>query len=154
MTRTIVSLLAAAVAGLVIGLAGAFVQAHRFVWFIGERYVVVPWGAVVVVVILLVTIRGAAKLLERRSAGWFVLMGWLVMTFLLATETTSGDLAVSGGLRQWGYLLSGAILGSALATLPPRSFASLRTGPDGGESADQSQIETKVGRAGDAASLD
>ena len=146
MTRTIVSLLAATVAGLIIGLAGAFVQAHRFIWIVGERYLVVPWGAVVVVVVLLVTIRGAAMLLQRRSTGWFVLGGWLVMTFVLATETASGDLAVSGGLRQWGYLLSGAILGSALATLPPRSFASMRA------IRDPSLVNR--GRAGEASGLD
>jgi hypothetical protein len=151
-TRTIVSLLAAAVAGLVIGLAGAFVQAHRFVWILENRYLVVPWGAVIVLVVLLVSIRGAAKAAHSRSAGWFVLVGWLVMTFVLATESTSGDLAVSGGLRQWGYLLGGAILGSALATLPPRSFASLSNRSDHDGSGPQK--ESKVGRVGDAAGLD
>jgi hypothetical protein len=120
------SLLAAAVGGLVIGLAGGFVQAHRLIWIFDGRYLVVPWGAVIVVVVLLVAIRGAAKVMQRRSAAWFVLVGWLIMTFFLATETTSGDLAVSSGVRQWGYLLSGAVLGSAIATLPPRSFASMR----------------------------
>lgn len=128
MIRTSLSLLAAALAGLVIGLAGGFVQSHRIIWIFDGRYLVVPWGVVIVIVVLLVAIRGAAKVMQRRSAAWFVLTGWLVMTFLLATETTSGDLAVSSGLRQWGYLLSGAVLGSAVATLPPRSFASLRVG--------------------------
>ena len=152
MTRTIVSLLAAAAAGLVIGLAGAFVQAHRFVWIFENRYLVVPWGAVIVLVVLLVSIRGAAKVLHRRSAGWLVLGGWLIMTFVLATESTSGDLAVSGGLRQWGYLLGGAILGSALATLPPRSFASVSTSSERAESG--LQMDSKVRRVGDAAGLD
>ena len=152
MIRTIVSLLAAAVAGLVIGLAGAFVQAHRFVWILDNRYLVVPWGAVIVLVVLLVSIRSAAKVVHRRSAGWLVLAGWLVMTFVLATESTSGDLAVSGGVRQWGYLLGGAILGSALATLPPRSFASLRTRSD--RDASGLQMESEVRRVGDTAGLD
>lgn len=146
MIRTTVSLLAAAVVGLVIGLAGGFVQAHRFIWTFDGRYLVVPWGVVIVVVVLLVAIRGAAKVVQRRSAAWFVLAGWLIMTFFLATETTSGDLAVSSGLRQWGYLLSGAVLGSSVATLPPRSFASLRAGRD--------QELVNRGRAGEPSGLD
>ena len=146
MIRTSLSLLAAAFAGLVIGLAGGFVQAHRVILTFDGRYLVVPWGAVIVVVVLLVAIRGAAKVMQRRSAAWFVLTGWLVMTFFLATETTSGDLAVSSGLRQWGYLLSGAVLGSAVATLPPRSLSSL--------GARREPLQPVSGRAGEAAGLE
>lgn len=146
MIRTTLALLAAAIAGLVIGLAGGFVQAHRFIWTFDGRYLVVPWGVVIVVVVLLVAIRGAAKVTRRRSAAWFVLVGWLAVTFFLATETASGDLAVSGGLRQWGYLLSGAVLGSAIATLPPRSFASMRV--------DRDLRRADIGRAGEPSGLD
>lgn len=121
--RSIASLIATVVIGLVIGLTGGFVQAHRIIWILDERYVVVPWGAVIVIVVLLVGIRGAAKFLHRRSAGWLVFLGWLAATLFLATETVAGDLAISSGLRQWVYLLAGAILGSAVATLPPRSLA-------------------------------
>lgn len=162
MIRTTLSLLAAAFAGLVIGLAGGFVQAHRLIWIFDGRYLVVPWGAVIVVVVLLIAIRGAAKFIQLRSAGWFVLVGWLAMTFFLATETGTGDLAVSSGLRQWGYLLSGAILGSAVSTLPPRSLSGLRTSSDHGASGnelgdfggDETEGEPKVRRAGDAAGLE
>jgi hypothetical protein len=144
-TRTSVSLVAATIAGLVIGLAGGFVQAHRFIWTFDGRYLVLPWGVVIVVVVLLVTIRGAAKLVHRRSAGWFVLAGWLVMTFFLATETPAGDIAVSSGVRQWGYVLGGAVLGSAIATLPPRSFANLRS--------TRSDVQADAGRAGEPSGL-
>lgn len=122
------SLVAATIAGMIVGLAGGFVQAHRTVLTFDGRYLVVPWGAVIVVVVLVVVIRGAARSTHLRSGGWLVLGGWLAMTFFLATESTSGDLAVSSGVRQWGYLLTGAVVGSAVATLPARSFASLRTG--------------------------
>lgn len=145
MTRTSVSLVAATIAGLVIGLVGGFVQAHRFIWTFDGRYLVVPWGVVIVVVVLLVTIRGAAKLVHRRSAGWFVLAGWLVMTFFLATETPAGDIAVSSGVRQWGYVLGGAVFGSALATLPPRSFASMGS--------TRSDVRAGAGRAGEPSGL-
>lgn len=140
----------AVLVGLVVGLAGGFVQAHRSIWIFDGRYLVVPWGAVIVVVVLLVTIRGAAKVSQRRSAGWFVMVGWLVMTLFLATETTTGDIAVSSGMRQWGYLLSGAILGSAIATLPPRSFASLRSG--GGR--EGVEYASQFGRADQSTGLD
>lgn len=125
-TSRIVSLVAVTVAGMVIGLVGGFVQAHRSVWLIDGRYLVVPWGVLIVVVVLLIAIRSAAKVLHMRSAGWLVLGGWLAVTFFLATETASGDIAVSSGVRQWGYLLSGAVVGSALATLPPASMSSVR----------------------------
>ncbi len=125
--RTLV-LVAALVVGFVIGLAGGFVQAHRMIVTFDDRYLVLPWGVVVVVVVLLIAIRGVAKVSRWRAAGWFVLAGWVAMTFFLATETPSGDLAVSSGVRQWGYLLAGAVIGAAVATLPARSFASIRAG--------------------------
>lgn len=123
------ALVAATVAGMLIGVAGGFVQAHRSVWIFDGRYLVVPWGVLIVVAVLIVAIRGAAIVVRMRSASWLVLGGWLAVTLFLATETPWGDIAVSSGLRQWGYLLSGAILGSAIATFPPRSLASVRAMP-------------------------
>jgi hypothetical protein len=124
--RRIGALLLALGAGVIVGLSGAFVQAHRAVWLIEGRYIVVPWGAAVVVVVLLMLIRTAGNLTRRRSAAWLLLAGWLAATFFLATESSSGDLAVSSGPRQWGYLLVGVVFGSALATLPPRHLESAR----------------------------
>lgn len=145
--RTLV-LIAALVVGLVIGLAGGFVQAHRMIATFDDRYLVLPWGVVIVVVVLLIAIRGAAKLARWKAAGWFVLVGWVAMTFFLATETPSGDLAVSGGVRQWGYLLGGAVIGAAVATLPARSFASIRAGVS-----DENRTAGGVRRAEEPSSL-
>lgn len=122
--RRVGALLLALGVGVVVGLSGAFVQAHRFVWLLDGRYVVVPWGATVVVVVLLLLIRTAGNLTGRRSAAWLLLAGWLASTLFLATESSSGDLAVSSGLRQWGYLFVGVVFGSALATFPPRKPSS------------------------------
>lgn len=113
-------MLVALLIGLLIGGTGGFVQAHRSVWLFDGRYVVIPWGAVIVVVVLLIAIRAATKVTGTRGAAWLVLAGWLSMTVFLASETRSGDIAVSSGLRQWGYLIVGVIVGSALATLPAR----------------------------------
>lgn len=115
----VASLVLAAVVGFLVGLTGGFVQAHRSIWLFDGRYVVIPWGVVIVLVVLIVAIRGLAKATSLRASGWLVLAGWLAATILLALESPSGDIAVSSGLRQWGYLLGGVIVGSATATLPP-----------------------------------
>lgn len=112
----------AAVVGFLVGLTGGFVQAHRSIWLFDGRYLVIPWGVIIVLVVLVIAIRGMAKVSGLRAAGWLVLAGWLAATVLLALESPSGDIAVSSGLRQWGYLLGGVIIGSMTATLPPRAF--------------------------------
>lgn len=117
--RTFV-LVASTLAGMVIGATGAFIQAHRSVIVLADWYVVLPWGVAIVLAVLFVSVRAAATITRLRAGAWLVLGGWLVMTLYLATETASGDLAVSSGLRQWLYLLVGAVVGSAVATLPPR----------------------------------
>ena len=128
------ALLASTLGGMVIGATGAFIQAHRWAFALSDWYVVVPWGAVIVLAVLLVCIRAAATITHLRAGGWLVMGGWLAMTLYLATETTSGDLAVSSGLRQWLYLLVGAVVGSAVATLPPRPLVNA-TRPGAHESA-------------------
>lgn len=124
--RRVGALLLALGIGVVVGLSGAFVQAHRFVWLADGRYLTIPWGAAVVVVVLLVVIRTVGNLTGRRSASWLLLAGWLASTLFFATESSSGDLAVSSGPRQWGYLFVGVVFGSALATFPPRRSVSAR----------------------------
>lgn len=109
-------------AGLVIGLAGAFVQAHRAVVEVPWGVMVVPWGVPLVWVALLAGIRGGAWLVRTRWGAWSVMLGWLAATIALAAESPSGDLALSGGGRQMTYLLGGVILASAAASLPiPRN---------------------------------
>ena len=105
-------------AGAVLGVLGAFVQADRTVVPTPWGPVPVPWGVVVVLVALCAVIRGAAWAAGRRSAGWLVFAGWLVATFAMATESPSGDLAIAEGGRQWLYLLAGVTLGAASATFP------------------------------------
>ena len=100
--------------GLLLGVIGAFLQAVRWLSPIGA----VPWGAVLAALVVVILIRGAVVAVHTRWAGWMLLAGWLVATISLAAESPSGDVALSGGGRQMGYLLATVVLGSAVASLP------------------------------------
>lgn len=104
--------------GLGLGLVGAFVQADRSIVPAPWGQVVLPWGLVLAAVTLVLVIRGAAWLIGTRAGGWSVFAGWLVSTVVMAAESPSGDLALSGGARQMTYLIGGVILGAAAATFP------------------------------------
>ena len=104
--------------GVLVGLIGAFVQADRLVLSMPWGLLVIPWGMVFVILVLVSAIRGATWLLESRWGGSVLLGGWIASTIVMAAESPSGDLALSGGGRQWVYLLGGVILGAAAATFP------------------------------------
>lgn len=104
--------------GLVLGLAGAFVQAQRAIVDLPWGLTAIPWGVPIVWIALVSGIRGGAWLVRSRWGAWAVAAGWLAATVLLSTETASGDVALSGGGRQLTYLLGGVILASAAASLP------------------------------------
>lgn len=106
------------VLGVVLGVAGAFLQAERLVSSGPWGPVVVPWGVGVVWIVLLLAVRGGAWALCSRWGASAVAVGWLVGTVAMSAESPSGDLALSGGGRQMTYLLGGVILASAAATLP------------------------------------
>lgn len=108
----------AVVAGTVIGITGAFVQAQRFVFTIGDLTLSLPWGTVLAVIVLGIAVRGAAWAVQARWGAWLLFLAWLAATLFLATETASGDLALSSGSRQLGYLIAGVVLGAGLATFP------------------------------------
>lgn len=106
------------VGGFVLGIVGAFVQAHRALIEAPWGVLVVPWGVPLVWLALVMAIRGGAWLLHTRGGGWSVAVGWIGSTVLMSAETSSGDLALSGGGRQMTYLIGGVILASAAASLP------------------------------------
>ncbi len=106
------------VAGLGMGLIGAFLQAQRVALAAPWGTTVLPWGLVVMWIALIVGVRGGAWALRSRWGGWAVALGWLVSTVVMSAESPSGDVALSGGGRQLTYLLGGVILASAAATLP------------------------------------
>ena len=114
-TLRIIGLSAVGLAG---GIVGSFVQATRAIVPLPSGQVGVPWGMILVLVTVVLVIRGAAWLIGSRAGGWAVFAGWLVATVVMAAESPSGDLAISGGGRQMTYLLGGVILGAAAATFP------------------------------------
>lgn len=117
MTRALL-LAALFLIGVAVGLVGAFVQAARWVtaWPWGQ--LVIPWGLVMVLILLLALIRGGAWLVRSRFGAWALLVGWLMGTIVMSSQSRSGDLALAGGVRQWVYLLAGVILGSVAAAFP------------------------------------
>ena len=82
--------------GVAVGLLGAFVQAARWVtaWPWGQ--LVIPWGLVMVLILLLALIRGGAWLVRSRFGAWALLVGWLMGTIVMSTQSRSGDLALLG----------------------------------------------------------
>jgi uncharacterized membrane protein len=110
--------LAVFAAGLLVGLIGAFIQADRFVINVPWGLLVVPWGMVVVIIVLAFAIRGGAWSVMSRWGAMSVFLGWILATIVMAGESPSGDLALSGGGRQWVYLLGGVVVGAAATTFP------------------------------------
>lgn len=119
-----------ALIGLAIGIAGGFVQADRWVVAAPWGVLAVPWGMVLVLATLMVVIRGACWLVLTRWGGGVLFAGWVLGTLMMASQSPSGDLAISAGGRQWTYLLAGVVLGSAAVTLPVVEHLWSRRGDD------------------------
>lgn len=111
-------MVALALTGLMTGVLGGFVQADRWVVAVPWGVLAVPWGAALALLTLVLTVRGACWLLFSRWGGGLLFAGWVIGTLAMATQTPSGDLAISAGARQWTYVLAGVILGSAATTFP------------------------------------
>ena len=111
-------LIAFALMGVAIGVSGAFMQAQRAIFAFGEYVVVIPWGMILMLMLLAVLTRLATLGTQTRWGAWLFFTGWLAATILLAAESPSGDLAISSGGRQLVYLFGGVILSVAIATFP------------------------------------
>lgn len=116
--RRILVLLGFVLMGFAIGVAGAFIQAQRFILTVGDFVVVIPWGTALMLIAITVLTRLATVAAGTRWAGWLFFTCWLAATVLLSADSPSGDLAISSGARQMVYLFGGIVLGAAAATLP------------------------------------
>jgi hypothetical protein len=111
-------LIAFALMGVATGVSGAFMQAQRTIFVFGEYVVVIPWGMLLMLVVLAALTRLATTGTRTRWGAWLFFTGWLSATILLAAESPSGDLAISSGVRQLVYLFGGVIISVAIATFP------------------------------------
>ncbi len=116
--RRVLLLVGFVLTGFAIGITGAFIQAHRWIFFAGDFVVVVPWGTVLLLIAIVLVTRLATISVGTRWAGWLFFTGWLAATVLLSADSPSSDLAISSGARQMTYLFGGIVLGAAAATLP------------------------------------
>ncbi len=116
--RRVLTLLGFVLMGFAIGVAGAFIQAQRFILSIGDFVVVIPWGTALLLIAITFLSRLATVSARTRWAGWLFFSCWLAATVLLSADSPSGDLAISSGARQMVYLFGGIVLGAAAATLP------------------------------------
>jgi hypothetical protein len=114
----ILILIALSAMGVAVGVTGAFMQAQRVIIELFDRYVILPWGMLIMLGLLIVLTRLATLAARSRWGAWLFLLGWLGATVLLAAESPSGDIAVSSGGRQLVYLFGGVIMCVAIATFP------------------------------------
>ncbi len=111
---TALSWLGLVVGGLLLGVAGALVQATT-VSIAGRD---VPWGLVATLVTLGVAVRGAVWVRRRRLGGVVVAVGWVVATLVLAQTGPGGDVLLPEGWRSQVYLVGGVIVAALAAGWP------------------------------------
>lgn len=102
------------VLGLVAGMIGAMLQ--TYVLRVGE--VVIPVGALAVVVVLLLLARASAWWVGSRRGAILFSVPWLISTLAMATTTPGGDLVINAGARQAVYILGGSMLLAAACGFP------------------------------------
>ena len=102
------------VLGLFLGFAGALIQTHTVT--VGS--VQLPTGAVLVVVSTVLVARAGAWWQGSRLGAVTFSIGWLAATLIMGSETAAGDLILSSGTRQMGYLIGGTMLLAAACGYP------------------------------------
>lgn len=107
-------LVSCALLGVLVGTVGAFVQAARA----QVAGMTIPWGLVLMLLLLLAAVRLGVEATQTRWGGWCVFAAWLLATVAFAAELPSGALVISAGDRQMAYLFGGVVLGAAAATVP------------------------------------
>lgn len=98
-----------AVAGLVVSLAGALVQA---LWF--------PGGLALALAATVALFYGGLWLTGTRLGAGLPLVGWFLMLTVLISPRPEGDFLFASGPSSYLYLFAGAVGGVICATLPPR----------------------------------
>ncbi|HSO04027.1 MAG TPA: DUF6113 family protein, partial [Candidatus Limnocylindrales bacterium] len=102
------------VLGLLFGFAGALIQTHTVT--VGS--VRLPTGAALALVAIVLVARAGAWWQGSRLGAITFSIGWLAATLMMGSETGAGDLILSSGTRQMGYLIGGTILLAAACGFP------------------------------------
>jgi hypothetical protein len=118
----LLALIGLCVLGVLLGFVGAGVMA------LDSRVgaVLVPWGVVLAIVGVAVTVRGAAWFVGSRRGAAAVLVGWLLPTVAFSAINPGGDVVLTDERRTYVYLLATFALGLLAATWPlPAGAAAL-----------------------------
>jgi uncharacterized membrane protein len=113
-TVTIWIYLGALLAGLILGMVGAFLQATSYE--IGP--VTVPVWAILLLASLATSIRAITIAYGSRKPALAFFLGWLIASAVLSLPLPSGDQVIADGGLQVFYFFGGVVLGSAFVSLP------------------------------------
>jgi len=102
------------VLGLLSGFAGALIQTQTVT--VGS--VRLPTGALLTLAAIVLVARAGAWWQGSRLGAITFSVGWLAATLMMGSETGAGDLILSSGTRQMGYLIGGTILLGAACGFP------------------------------------
>jgi len=102
------------VLGLFLGFAGALIQTYTIT--LGS--VRLPAGALLSLVAVVLVARAGAWWQGSRLGAITFSAGWLGATLMMGSTTGAGDLILSSGTRQVGYLIGGTILLAAACGFP------------------------------------
>ncbi len=102
------------VLGLFLGFAGALIQTYTIT--LGS--VRLPAGAALSLVAVVLVARAGAWWQGSRLGAITFSVGWLGATLMMGSTTGAGDLILSSGTRQVGYLIGGTILLAAACGYP------------------------------------
>ncbi|WP_169983351.1 MULTISPECIES: DUF6113 family protein [unclassified Microbispora] len=101
--------------GVVLGVVGGFQHA----WYVGQM----PVAAIAWLAVLFAVPYAMGRLMGGKLAALVPAVGWLLVSFLLATPQRAGDLAVAGNSAGYWYLYGGAVAVAA-AVVVTRSTGS------------------------------
>ncbi|GII53033.1 hypothetical protein Pth03_14220 [Planotetraspora thailandica] len=109
--------------GFVLGVVGGFEHS----WYTGA----VPLAAIAWLPVLFAMAYVMGRLMGGKLGATVPALGWLVVSFVLATKQPAGDLAISGDTSGFVYLYGGAVAIAVGVMLTPSSGSWLLKEPGG-----------------------
>lgn len=113
--QKISQLLGGTIAGLLLGMPCAFIQADRIK--IGEQ--VIPYGVFLALALVVVSQLWLARSSQSRFSAIGVAIGWVLSVFLLGQQFGSHEAVIASAWWSKIYVFGGAIVIGCASTLPP-----------------------------------